>query len=31
MANEQNLIPNNKRTPSELGEMTRKGGIASGK
>lgn len=31
MANEQNLIPNNKRTPSELREMTRKGGIASGK
>lgn len=31
MANEQNLIPNSKRTPSELREMTRKGGIASGK
>ena len=30
MANEQNLIPNSKRTPSELREMTRKGGIASG-
>ena len=31
MANEQNLIPNNKRTPSELREMTRKGGKASAK
>ena len=31
MANEQNLIPNSKRSPSELREMTRKGGIASGK
>ena len=31
MANEKNLIPNNKRTPSELREMTRKGGIESGK
>lgn len=29
--NEQNLIPNSKRTPEELREMTRKGGIASGK
>lgn len=31
MANEQNLIPNSKRTPEELREITRKGGIASGK
>lgn len=31
MANEQNLIPNKDRTPEELREMTRKGGIASGK
>lgn len=31
MANEKNLIPNNKRTPSELREMTKKGGIESGK
>lgn len=31
MANEQNLIPNSQRTPSELREMTRKAGIASGK
>lgn len=31
MANEQNLIPNSERTPSELREITRKGGIASGK
>lgn len=31
MANEQNLIPNSKRTPQELREITRKGGIASGK
>lgn len=31
MANEQNLIPNSQRTPEELREMTRKGGIASGK
>ena len=31
MANEKNLIPNSKRTPEELREMTRKGGIASGK
>ena len=30
MANEQNLIPNSMRTPSELREMTRKAGIASG-
>lgn len=30
MANEQNLIPNSKRTPSELREQTRKGGIRSG-
>ena len=29
--NDQNLIPNSKRSPSELREMTRKGGIASGK
>lgn len=28
--NEQNLIPNSQRTPSELREQTRKGGIASG-
>lgn len=31
MANEKNLKPNLKRTPSELREMSRKGGIASGK
>lgn len=31
MANEKNLKSNSKRTPSELREMTRKGGIASGK
>lgn len=31
MANEQNLIQNHERTPSELREMTKKGGIASGK
>lgn len=31
MANEKNLKSNLKRTPSELREMTRKGGIASGK
>jgi hypothetical protein len=31
MANEQNLIPISERTSSELREMTRKGGIASGK
>ena len=30
MANEKNLIPNSKRTPSELREIARKGGIASG-
>lgn len=30
MANEQNLIPNSERTPEELREQTRKGGIASG-
>lgn len=29
--NEQNLIPNSQRTPEELREITRKGGIASGK
>lgn len=29
--NEQNLIPNSERAPSELREMTKKGGIASGK
>lgn len=28
--NEKNLIPNSERTPQELKEMTRKGGIASG-
>lgn len=31
MANEQNLIPNSQRTPEELREITRMGGIASGK
>ncbi|HFD5283166.1 TPA: hypothetical protein ACNYVK_001713 [Streptococcus pyogenes] len=31
LANEENLIPNSERTPSELREMTKKGGIASGK
>ena len=31
MANEKNLKPISKRTSSELREMTRKGGIASGK
>lgn len=31
MANEQNLIPNSQRTPSEVRENCRKGGIASGK
>ena len=31
MPNEQNLIPNSERTPSELREMTSKGGKASGK
>jgi hypothetical protein len=30
MANEENLIPNADRTPSELRAMTTKGGIASG-
>ncbi len=30
MANEQNLIPNSKRTPKELREMTSKGGKRSG-
>lgn len=30
MANEQNLIPNSERTPNELREMTKKGGIKSG-
>ena len=30
MANEQNLIPNCERTPSELREMARNGGLASG-
>lgn len=30
MANEQNLISNSERTPSELREIARKGGIASG-
>ncbi len=29
--NDENFIPNSSRTPSELREMTRKGGIASGK
>lgn len=28
--NEQNLIPNSERTPSQLAEMGRKGGVASG-
>lgn len=31
MANSENLIPNSQRTPEELREITRKGGIASGK
>lgn len=31
MANEQNLIPNSKRSPSEVRENSRKGGINSGK
>lgn len=31
MANEQNLVPFNERTKSEQREITRKGGIASGK
>ena len=30
MANGQNLIPNSERTPSELREMARNGGLASG-
>lgn len=30
MANEKNLIPNSKRTPSELREITKKGGKKSG-
>lgn len=30
MANEQNLIPNSERSPSELREMARNGGLASG-
>lgn len=30
VANEQNLIPNSERTPNELREMTKKGGIKSG-
>lgn len=30
MANEQNLVPNFERTPSERQEIARKGGIASG-
>lgn len=30
MANEENLIPNSERTPSELREIAKKGGIASG-
>lgn len=30
MANEQNLIPNSQRSPSELREQCRKGGIKSG-
>lgn len=29
--NDSNLIPNTERSPSELREMGRKGGIASGK
>ena len=31
MANKQNLIPNSERSPSELREQCRKGGVASGK
>lgn len=31
MANEQNLISNSERTPSERKELARRGGIASGK
>lgn len=30
MANEKNLIPNSERTPSELREITKKGGVKSG-
>ena len=30
MANEQNLIPNNERSPNEVRENGRKGGVASG-
>lgn len=30
MANEENLVPNSKRTPSELRKMTKKGGKKSG-
>ena len=30
MANEQNLIPNSERSPNEVRENARKGGIASG-
>lgn len=30
MPNEKNLIPNSERTPSELREITQKGGVASG-
>lgn len=29
--NDENMIPNSQRTPSELREMTKKGGVASGK
>lgn len=31
MTNKTNLIPNSERSPEELREMGRKGGIASGK
>ena len=31
MANEENLIPNSERSPKELREQCRRGGIASGK
>ncbi|MEY8463124.1 hypothetical protein [Streptococcus merionis] len=31
MANEQNLVPMNQRTKSEAREISRKGGVASGK
>ena len=31
MANPENLIPNSERSPKQLREQTRKGGIASGK